>query len=74
MTRAGDNTKIVLTGDSFQIDNPYVDSANNGLVYLVDRFKEEPISNILVYTFLVQKADSVFKTAFITAGKQMKHV
>ena len=44
ITRAGDNTKIVLTGDSFQIDNPYVDSANNGLVYLVDRFKEESIS------------------------------
>jgi PhoH-like ATPase len=44
ITRAGDNTKIVLTGDSFQIDNPYVDSANNGLVYLVDRFKDEAIS------------------------------
>lgn len=44
VTRAGDNTKIVLTGDSFQIDNPYVDSANNGLVYLVERFKEEAIS------------------------------
>jgi PhoH-like ATPase len=44
VTRAGDNTKIVLTGDSFQIDNPYVDSANNGLVYLVDRFKDESIS------------------------------
>lgn len=44
VTRAGDDTKIVLTGDSFQIDNPYVDSANNGLVYLVDRFKEEAIA------------------------------
>jgi PhoH-like ATPase len=44
VTRAGDDTKIVLTGDSYQIDNPYVDAANNGLVYLVDRFKEEPIS------------------------------
>ena len=44
ITRAGDNTKIVLTGDSFQIDNPYVDSANNGLVYLVDRFSGESIS------------------------------
>ncbi len=44
ITRAGDDTKIVLTGDSFQIDNPYVDSANNGLVYLVDRFKDESIS------------------------------
>jgi PhoH-like ATPase len=44
VTRAGDGTKIILTGDSFQIDNPYVDSANNGLVYLVDRFKDESIS------------------------------
>jgi PhoH-like ATPase len=44
ITRAGDETKIVLTGDSFQIDNPYVDSANNGLVYLVDRFKDQSIS------------------------------
>jgi PhoH-like ATPase len=44
VTRAGDNTKIVLTGDSFQIDNPYVDSANNGLVYLVERFKDEGIA------------------------------
>lgn len=44
VTRAGEGTKIVLTGDSFQIDNPYVDSASNGLVYLVDRFKDEPIS------------------------------
>jgi PhoH-like ATPase len=44
VTRAGDDTKIVLTGDSQQIDNPYIDAANNGLVYLVDRFKDESIS------------------------------
>lgn len=44
ITRAGDDTKIVLTGDSYQIDNPYVDAANNGLVYLVDRFKNESIA------------------------------
>ncbi len=44
ITRAGDGTKIVLTGDSFQIDNPYVDAANNGLVHLVERFKDEAIS------------------------------
>jgi PhoH-like ATPase len=44
ITRAGDGTKIVLTGDSFQIDNPYVDAANNGLVHLVERFKDESIS------------------------------
>jgi len=44
VTRAGDSTKIVLTGDAFQIDNPYIDSANNGLIYLVERFKDESIS------------------------------
>ncbi|MBS1961168.1 MAG: PhoH family protein [Bdellovibrionales bacterium] len=44
ITRAGDGTKIVLTGDSFQIDNPYVDAANNGLVHLVERFKDESIA------------------------------
>lgn len=44
VTRAGDETKIVLTGDSYQIDNPYVDSANNGLVYVVERFKDESIA------------------------------
>jgi PhoH-like ATPase len=42
--------KIVLTGDSFQIDNPYVDSANNGLVYLVEKFKEESISAHITLT------------------------
>lgn len=44
LTRAGNDTKVVITGDCFQIDNPYVDSANNGLVYVVERFKDEAIS------------------------------
>ena len=44
ITRAGDDTKIVLTGDPYQIDNPYVDSTNNGLVHVVRRFKGETIS------------------------------
>ena len=44
ITRVGDNTKIVLTGDPFQIDNPYVDSTNNGLVHVVNRFKAEKIA------------------------------
>lgn len=50
ITRAGDNTKIVLTGDSMQIDNPYVDSANNGLVYTVERFKDESIAAHITLT------------------------
>jgi PhoH-like ATPase len=44
ITRAGEGTKIVLTGDPYQIDNPYVDSSSNGLTFLVERFKEEPIA------------------------------
>ena len=41
LTRAGDNTKVVLTGDPYQIDNPYVDSSSNGLTYVVERLKAE---------------------------------
>lgn len=48
VTRVGDNTKIVLTGDPFQIDNPYVDSTNNGLVHVVNRFKNEKIAGHIV--------------------------
>src|SRR5581483_9788771 len=44
ITRAGDATKIILTGDCFQIDNPYVDSHNNGLAHVVERFKDEAIA------------------------------
>ncbi|MBN1141727.1 MAG: PhoH family protein [Deltaproteobacteria bacterium] len=44
ITRAGEGTKIVLTGDPYQIDNPYVDSSSNGLNYVVVRFRNEPIS------------------------------
>jgi PhoH-like ATPase len=44
ITRVGDNTKIVLTGDPYQIDNPYVDSANNGLTTVVEHFKGERLA------------------------------
>ena len=44
LTRCGENTKIVLTGDPYQIDNPYVDSSSNGLTYVVEKFKEQAIS------------------------------
>ncbi|MFH1860317.1 MAG: PhoH family protein [bacterium] len=39
ITRAGSGTKIVITGDHYQIDNPYLDSCSNGLTYLIERFK-----------------------------------
>lgn len=44
LTRAGEGTKIVLTGDPFQIDNPYLDTYNNGLAYVIQKFKRERIS------------------------------
>ncbi len=44
VTRAGERTKIVLTGDPYQIDNPYIDSSSNGLSSIVERFKEQPIA------------------------------
>jgi PhoH-like ATPase len=43
VTRAGEGTKIVLTGDCQQIDSPYLDETNNGLAYVVDRLKTEEI-------------------------------
>lgn len=44
ISRAGDDTKIVLTGDIHQIDTPYLDSQSNGLSYLIDRVKNLPIA------------------------------
>ncbi len=39
LTRAGEGTKVVLTGDPYQIDHPYLDSNSNGLTYLAEKFK-----------------------------------
>jgi PhoH-like ATPase len=44
ITRAGEGTKIVLTGDPYQIDNPYMDSTSNGLSYCVEKFKDQVIA------------------------------
>ncbi len=43
ITRCGAGTKIVLTGDPYQIDNPYVDSSSNGLSVVAQRFRNETI-------------------------------
>ncbi|MDX9786523.1 MAG: PhoH family protein [Desulfobacterales bacterium] len=43
ITRAGEGTKIVLTGDIFQIDHPYLDSQSNGLSYLIERMKGQKL-------------------------------
>lgn len=43
ITRAGENTKIIFTGDIFQIDTPFLDAQSNGLSYLIDRIKDNPL-------------------------------
>ncbi len=44
VTRAGEGTKVVLTGDPQQIDNPYVDATSNGLSHVIERMKGSPIA------------------------------
>lgn len=43
ITRAGENTKIIFTGDIYQIDTPYLDAQSNGLSTLIDRVKKHEI-------------------------------
>ncbi len=50
ITRVGDGTKIVLTGDPYQIDNPYIDSSSNGLTYVVEKFKKQSITAHITLT------------------------
>lgn len=50
ITRAGDGTKIILTGDPYQIDNPYIDSSNNGLTTTAERFKSHDIAGHVTLT------------------------
>ena len=44
ITRVGHGSKIIFTGDPYQIDNPYVDSSSNGFNYLVSKFRPEPLA------------------------------
>jgi PhoH-like ATPase len=50
VTRAGEGTKIILTGDPYQIDHPYLDSSNNGLTTVAERFKNEQIAGHVILT------------------------
>ena len=43
VSRAGEGAKMVITGDPYQIDNPYLDSSSNGLTYAVERLKTQAI-------------------------------
>lgn len=44
VTRAGEGTKLVFTGDPYQIDHPYLDSTSNGLTHVVEKFKGYPMA------------------------------
>jgi len=60
ITRAGEGTKIVLTGDPYQIDSPYLDEVNNGLVYALENMKSE---GIVGHTILTQGERSALSEA-----------
>jgi PhoH-like ATPase len=51
ISRAGENTKIVFTGDIYQIDTPYLDAESNGLSYIIDRVKN---NNLFAHVTLVK--------------------
>ena len=48
LTRVGENTKIVLTGDVEQIDNTYINETTNGLTYAVEKFKNEDLAGHII--------------------------
>jgi len=50
VSRVGENSKIILTGDPYQIDNPYLDASSNGLTYLVERFKGQKLYGHITLT------------------------
>ena len=43
VSRAGEGTKVILTGDATQIDNPYLDKDSNGLTYAIGKFEKHPL-------------------------------
>ncbi len=44
ITRVGTGTKIIFTGDPYQIDNPYIDSSSNGFNYIISKFRDQAIA------------------------------
>lgn len=50
ISRVGEGSKIILTGDPYQIDNYYLDAASNGLTYLVEHFKGQPLYGHVSFT------------------------
>jgi PhoH-like ATPase len=50
ISRAGEGTKVVLTGDPYQIDSPYLDANSNGLTYCVDKMKGQTMFGHITLT------------------------
>ena len=50
VTRAGEGCKIVLTGDPYQIDNPFLDSVSCGLATVVEKLKGQPLAGHITLT------------------------
>lgn len=50
LTRAGENTKVILIGDIEQIDRPSLDATNNGLTYVIDKFKDSELAGHVTFT------------------------
>lgn len=50
LTRAGEGTKVILTGDLDQIDNNSLDAINNGLTYCIEKFKDSPLAGHITFT------------------------
>ncbi|NUU98786.1 PhoH family protein [Marinitoga sp. 1154] len=59
ITRVGENTKIILTGDPFQIDNPYLGFSSNGLIYVSSKFKN---SDLAAHIYLLKGERSELAT------------
>ena len=67
ITRVGHGTKIVFTGDPYQIDNPYVDSSSNGFNYIVSRFRAETVAAHIEF----QKGERSELAELVGAGHSM---
>jgi PhoH-like ATPase len=50
ISRVGQGSKLVLTGDPYQIDNPYLDAASTGLANIVDKFKGQPVYGHMTFS------------------------
>jgi len=50
ISRAGEGTKVVLTGDPYQIDNPYLDASSNGLTYAAERLRGQSLFGHITFT------------------------